>query len=98
MLALIVAMLVALFAGVKLFRWEKEEKIATSAKLWILVVLAPFFVMGIYQFQTKQNIEKSKLLQRTANRRFGFTAPERALVVARQAPEALSSKIRSHSA
>jgi imidazolonepropionase-like amidohydrolase/ABC-type multidrug transport system permease subunit len=69
MLALIAAMLVALFAGVKLFRWEKEEKIATSAKLWILVVLAPFFVMGIYQFQTKQNIEKAKLLQHAANRK-----------------------------
>jgi imidazolonepropionase-like amidohydrolase/ABC-type multidrug transport system permease subunit len=69
MLALIIAMLVALFAGVKLFRWEKEEKIATSAKLWILVVLTPFFVMGIYQFRTKQNIEKAKLLQHAANRK-----------------------------
>jgi imidazolonepropionase-like amidohydrolase len=68
-LALITAMLVALFVGVKLFRWEKEEKIATKAKLWILVVLAPFLVMGVYQARTRQNIEKAKLLQHAANRK-----------------------------
>jgi imidazolonepropionase-like amidohydrolase/ABC-type multidrug transport system permease subunit len=67
--ALIIAMLVALFVGVKLFRWEKEEKIATSAKLWLLAVLAPFIVMGIYQSHTRQNIEKAKLLQHAASRR-----------------------------
>jgi imidazolonepropionase-like amidohydrolase/ABC-type multidrug transport system permease subunit len=68
-LALIAAMLVALFVGVKLFRWEKEEKIAANAKLWILAVLAPFILMGVYQARTKQNIEKSKLLQHEASRR-----------------------------
>jgi imidazolonepropionase-like amidohydrolase/ABC-type multidrug transport system permease subunit len=68
-LALIVAMLVALFVGVKLFRWEKEEKIGKKAKLWILVVLAPFFLMGVYQAHTKQNIEKAKLLQHAMSRK-----------------------------
>ena len=32
----------------KLFRWEKEEKIRGSAKLWVLVVLLPFIVMGVW--------------------------------------------------
>jgi len=32
----------------KLFRWEKEEKIRGRAKLWVLVVLLPFIVMGVW--------------------------------------------------
>ncbi|HEV7673187.1 MAG TPA: ABC transporter permease [Candidatus Angelobacter sp.] len=39
--------------SMKLFRWEKEEKIRGSAKLWVFAVLAPFFAMGIWKwFQT----------------------------------------------
>jgi ABC-type multidrug transport system permease subunit len=48
-LALIVTLLLGWFVGVKLFRWEKEEKIRASAKLWVLAVLVPFFIMGIWQ-------------------------------------------------
>ncbi len=66
--ALTLAMCVALFVGVKLFRWEKEEKIGGKAKLWILVVLAPFFLLGIYQAKTKQSIEKAKILARAQSR------------------------------
>jgi imidazolonepropionase-like amidohydrolase len=55
-------MAVSLFVGIKLFRWEKEEKIAGKAKLWILVVLAPFFIIGVYQARTKQSIEREKVL------------------------------------
>jgi len=36
----------------KLFRWEKEEKIRGRAKLWVLVVLLPFIVMGIWMWLT----------------------------------------------
>ncbi len=68
-LALLVTMAVALFIGTKLFRWEKEEKIAGKAKLWILAVLAPFILMGLYQARTKQNIEKTKILTRDMYRR-----------------------------
>ncbi len=67
-IALLLTLCVALVVGTKLFRWEKEEKIKNSAKLWILAVLAPFVVMGIYQAQTKQNIEKSKILTRNMMR------------------------------
>src|SRR6185312_998683 len=66
--ALLITLAVALIVGTKLFRWEKEEKIAGSAKLWILAVLAPFFVMGIYQARTKQNIEQAKILARAEAR------------------------------
>lgn len=66
--ALLLAMAVSLFVGIKLFRWEKEEKIAGKAKLWILAVLAPFFVLGIYQAKTQANVNKSKILARRASR------------------------------
>jgi ABC transporter DrrB family efflux protein len=53
----VVVMLLTILGGglisMKLFRWEKEEKIRGSAKLWVLAVLAPFFVMGVWKwFQT----------------------------------------------
>lgn len=47
--AMIVTMFLGWFVGMKLFRWEKEEKIRASAKLWVLAVLVPFFVMGAWK-------------------------------------------------
>jgi len=47
--ALLLTTLVGFIVGVKLFRWEKEEKIKGSAKLWVAGVLAPFLIMGIWQ-------------------------------------------------
>ncbi|HZR28845.1 MAG TPA: ABC transporter permease [Terriglobales bacterium] len=47
--ALATTIVVGGFVGMKLFRWEKEEKIRTSAKLWILAVLVPFLLLGIWQ-------------------------------------------------
>ena len=67
-LALLITLAVSLIVGTKVFRWEKEEKIAGSAKLWILGVLSPFVVMGIYQARTRQNIEQAKIVARTAAR------------------------------
>lgn len=66
--ALIITLCVALVVGTKLFRWEKEEKISGRAKLWILAVLAPFFVMGVYQARTKENVERAKILARNEER------------------------------
>jgi len=39
--------------SMKLFRWEKEEKIPGRAKLWVLVVLLPFLVMGVWMWLKK---------------------------------------------
>ena len=47
-LVLIVTTFVGGFIAMKLFRWEKEEKIRGRAKLWVLVVLLPFVVMGLW--------------------------------------------------
>ncbi len=67
-IGLMITFCVALVVGTKLFRWEKEDKISNTAKLWVLGVLAPFIVMGAYQVHTKQNILKAKVLARNANR------------------------------
>jgi ABC-2 type transport system permease protein len=47
---LIVAAAVGLTVGLKLFRWEKEEKIRKGAKLWVAAVLVPFLIWGIYNY------------------------------------------------
>lgn len=63
-LALALTIVLGLFISYKLFRWEKEEKIKGSAKLWIMAVLLPFFLLGAWQAHTKQNYEKTKILAR----------------------------------
>jgi len=66
--ALIITFCAALIVGTKLFRWEKEDKISNRAKLWVLAVLAPFIVLGVYQARTKQDIAKAKQLARNTSR------------------------------
>ena len=63
-LALLVTIAVATFIATKLFRWEKEEKLRPSAKLWVLVVLLPFFLLGGYQAWTRQDLTRAKILHR----------------------------------
>ena len=63
-LALLLTTVVGLFIGYKLFRWEKEEKIRASAKLWLLAVLTPFLLLGAWQMHTRAGITKTKVLNR----------------------------------
>lgn len=62
--ALLLTMVIGLLLSVKLFRWEKEEKIRPSGKLWVLAVLLPFLALGTWQTYAKENITKSRLLER----------------------------------
>src|SRR5579863_4897439 len=62
--ALLITVFVGLFISYKLFRWEKEEKIRGSAKLWVGAVMLPFIVLGLWQAHTKQNVAKTKMLNR----------------------------------
>jgi len=62
--ALILTIAVGLFVSYKLFRWEKEEKIRASAKLWIGAVLLPFLILGTWQAHTRQNANKTRILNR----------------------------------
>jgi imidazolonepropionase-like amidohydrolase/ABC-type multidrug transport system permease subunit len=63
-LALAVTGLVGLFISYKLFRWEKEEKIRGSAKLWLAAVLTPFLLLGFWQIHARTGIAKTKVLNR----------------------------------
>lgn len=54
--AMIVTAAVGVTVGTKLFRWEKEEKVRKSAKLWIAAVLLPFLLLGTYQVWSGHNI------------------------------------------
>ena len=67
-LALIVTTFVGCFIGMKLFRWEKDEKLAGSAKAWIAAVLLPFIALGVWQSFSKENIAKGKMLDRQMRR------------------------------
>jgi len=63
-LALLLTAFVGLFISYKIFRWEKEEKIRPSAKLWLAAVLTPFLVLGFWQMHTRTGIAKTKILNR----------------------------------
>lgn len=62
--ALLLTTVVSTFLGVKLFRWEKEQKVSGKSKLWVVAVLAPFILMGVWQAHTREAIAKSKMLSR----------------------------------
>jgi imidazolonepropionase-like amidohydrolase len=61
---LVLTMVVAVFIATKLFRWEKEERLRASAKLWVLVVLLPFLLLGGYQAWSRQELTKVRILER----------------------------------
>ncbi len=66
--ALLLTAAVGTFLALKLFRWEKEEKMRTSAKFWLVAVLAPFIAMGVWQAYAKDNVVKGKMLAREMRR------------------------------
>lgn len=66
--ALLLTAVLGMFLAVQLFRWEKEEKIRRRNKLWVLAVLAPFVVMGVWQAHSKENIGKNEALFRDLQR------------------------------
>ncbi len=57
--ALALTAAVGTLLAVKLFRWEKEEKLRPAAKFWLLAVLGPFLVLGAWQMHAKTNIAKA---------------------------------------
>ena len=62
--ALSLTAVIGLLLSVKLFRWEKEEKMRPAAKLWLLAVLVPFLILGGWQVHAKDNVLKTKILAR----------------------------------
>jgi len=50
---------IAIFLGIKLFRWEKGEKVRASAKMWLVAGVAPFLILGTYQYYSRDNVVKA---------------------------------------
>lgn len=67
-MAMVITTAVSLFISIKLFRWEKEDRLKPSAKLWVLGVLAPFLLLGVWQTYSKSNLKKSEALARGMRR------------------------------
>ncbi|MBI4874501.1 MAG: ABC transporter permease [Acidobacteria bacterium] len=65
---LAITLLLATLISVKLFRWEKEEKVRASAKLWLAAVLLPFLLLGGWQAYSRENVTKAKILLRDMSR------------------------------
>lgn len=66
--ALTLATLVCLFIGVKLFRWEKDDRLKPSAKLWVAAALLPFLLIGGWQAYSEENLRKTKMIDREQRR------------------------------
>jgi imidazolonepropionase-like amidohydrolase/ABC-type multidrug transport system permease subunit len=62
--AMVLTTAVGLFLSIKLFRWEKEEKLRPAAKFWVLAVLVPFVLLGGWQVYAKDNVSKIKIIGR----------------------------------
>jgi hypothetical protein len=62
--ALILTTAVGFLLSIKLFRWEKEEKIRPAAKLWLVAVLMPFVLLGTWQTYAKDSAGKTKIITR----------------------------------
>ena len=67
-LALIAAVAVAGLLSVKLFRWDKEDKIPMSGKLWLVAVLVPSLLLGAWQTHTREGFTQSAILERQLRR------------------------------
>lgn len=70
--ALTLTVAVGLFIGIKLFRWEKEERVTGKSKLAVLGVLMPFILMGAWQAYSKESIARNKRFDRELSRRITF--------------------------
>jgi imidazolonepropionase-like amidohydrolase/ABC-type multidrug transport system permease subunit len=70
--ALLVTGVLGWILGVKLFRWEKEEKVPASSKLWVLAALLPFVLLGAWQAYSKEDLRKNKIMAHEMARRQSF--------------------------
>ena len=68
MVALLTTTLACTLISLKIFRWEKDEKLPPRSKIWVLAVLAPFFVIGAWDLKSKENLTKSKAIDRELSR------------------------------
>ncbi len=56
LLALAASVLVAFEVSRRLFRWEPEEKVSSRAKVWVLVAVIPFLLLGAIESHSKTQV------------------------------------------
>ena len=61
---MLLTLVLAMFVAVRLFRWEKEEKIRASAKLWVVAALLPFLLLGVWQSLTHHKVIRTDIFGR----------------------------------
>ncbi|MEZ5403531.1 MAG: amidohydrolase family protein [Bryobacteraceae bacterium] len=68
--ALLLTTVLATWISMKLFRWEKDEKLPNKSKAWVFAVLLPFVVLGIYQSVSREHLTEAKNLERQIRRNY----------------------------
>jgi imidazolonepropionase-like amidohydrolase len=79
--ALAATVAIGTLLAIKLFRWEKEEKMRPSAKLWLAAVFGPFLLIGAWQTYAKTNVVKMRVLDRNLARSRSWLIRDARLVV-----------------
>lgn len=76
LVALALSLLVAFEVSRRLFRWEPEEKVPPRAKVWVLVAVIPFLLLGAYETRSHRGvIEMQQIFHTIAPQGFSFTNP-----------------------
>jgi imidazolonepropionase-like amidohydrolase/ABC-type multidrug transport system permease subunit len=63
-LVLLATTVVATFLSAILFRWEKGERMRTSAKLYLVAMVLPSLVFGAYHAYSREQMAKTRALYR----------------------------------
>ncbi len=71
-LALLVTAVASTFLALKLFRWEKDEPAPPRAKWWIVVGMAPFFLLGLAQIHSQTRAVEMQTQERAMRRTRAF--------------------------
>ena len=79
--ALLLTTATGLFLAMKLFRWEKDEKIAPRNRIWVAGVLAPFLIMGAVRAYKKDNVGQNQAMMRDLQRSGSFLIRSARVVV-----------------
>jgi ABC-type multidrug transport system permease subunit len=66
--SMLLAMAAGLVISIKLFRWEKDEKVKPAAKLWLAGIMLPFVLIGAWEMHHRGNERKMRMLERQTRR------------------------------
>ena len=71
-MALLLTAFTTTFFALKLFRWDRDDVISGRAKWWIVVGLAPFFLLGLTKLNRQERLEEARMQARAERRNSTF--------------------------